>query len=79
LQNDTLYFKDLDGNVCFNPNCAFAITRLSKNQMELEYLGLLPDYILYVRTYLLFKLVVEHESPYRENIIGQWKLTEMDI
>jgi hypothetical protein len=30
------------------------------------------------KDYLLFKLV-EHESPYRENIIGQWKLTEMDI
>jgi len=52
LQNDTLYLKNLDGTVCFRPDCSFAITKLSENEMKLEYYAMLPDHILYVRNYL---------------------------
>lgn len=59
LQNDTLYLKNLDGTICFSHHCTFAITRLVEDEMELEYLGILPDYPLYIRNYLFNRKIVE--------------------
>jgi len=52
-QNDTLYLKVSDDNICANPNCDyFKITKFSEDEMGLEYLGILLDYPLYIRNYL---------------------------
>jgi len=56
LQNDTLYLKKSDGNICFRPDYAFKITRLSEDEMELEYLGILPADPLYVWSYLFNRI-----------------------
>ena len=59
LQNDTLYLINLDGSICFRPDCAFAITMLSVNEMELEYLGGLWAYPLYISNYLFNRKIVK--------------------
>ena len=53
LQNDTLYLVDhFEDNVCFRPDCTFAIIKFSKDEMELEYMGMLPGYPPYMSNYL---------------------------
>ena len=59
LQNNTLYLTELEGNVCFKPDCTFAITILSENEMELKYMGGLFAYPLYIDNYLFNRKIVE--------------------
>ena len=59
LLKDTLYLIDSEGNICgwFDP---FAITRISEDKIELEYLGILIDIVpCIMRTYLFNRKIEE--------------------
>jgi len=57
LRNNTLFLKKSDGGICFLPDFSFKITRLSEDEMKLEYLGIIPYDPLYINSYLFNRII----------------------
>ena len=57
LQNDTLYLKKSECNDCIHPHYAFEITKLSEDEMKLDFLGPLIAYPPVISNYLFNRIM----------------------
>jgi hypothetical protein len=57
LPEGGLYLEPLESNVyCSEPTCSFSVTKISDNEMKLEYLGGVWTGVNYMSEYLFKKL-----------------------
>jgi len=52
MQNDTLYMLQDDGSICYDYGCAYSITPLSVDKIQLKYLGMIFDIPISTTQYL---------------------------